>query len=125
MFVDVEPDILNIDANKIEANITKRTKAIMPVHFAGHPCEMDKILEIAKKYCLIIIEDAAHCIEGEYRGRKVGSIGDFTCFSFYATKNISTGEGGMLTTNNDEKAKKIRILSVRIQLQSDWRKHWP
>lgn len=123
VFVDVEPDILNIDANKIEAKITKRTKAIMPVHFAGHPCEMDKILEIAKKYCLIIIEDAAHCIEGEYRGRKVGSIGDFTCFSFYATKNISTGEGGMLTTNNDEKAKKIRILSLHGINKNAWERY--
>jgi len=123
VFVDVELETLNIDADKIEEKITKKTKAIMPVHFAGHPCEMDKILKIAKKYRLVVIEDAAHCIEGEYKGRKIGNIGDFTCFSFYATKNITTGEGGMLTTNNDKLANKIRILSLHGISKDAWERY--
>jgi len=131
VFIDVEPDTLNIDATKIEERITKKTKAIIPVHFAGHPADMDKIIEIAKKHNLVVIEDAAHSIEAEYKGRKIGSIGDMTCFSFYATKNITTGEGGMLTTNNKEWAKKIGILSLHGISHDAWKrygeegyKHW-
>ncbi|MBT5856605.1 DegT/DnrJ/EryC1/StrS family aminotransferase [bacterium] len=106
---DIEYETHNMDVSKIEALITKNTKAIIPVHFAGNPCDMDPILEIAAKYKLHVIEDAAHAVPAKYKGRAVGSIGDMTCFSFYATKTLATGEGGMLTTNNEEWAKSVRI----------------
>jgi dTDP-4-amino-4,6-dideoxygalactose transaminase len=123
VFVDVEFDTLNINADAIESKVTENTKAIIPVHFAGHPCEMDKILKIAKKYNLKVIEDAAHCVEGEYKGKKVGSISNFTCFSFYATKNITTGEGGMLTTNNREMAEKVKMLSLHGISKNAWNRY--
>jgi perosamine synthetase len=108
---DIEEDTHNIDVSKIEALITSKTKAIIPVHFAGQPCDMDEIYTIAKKYDLKIIEDAAHAIPSSYKGVKVGNLAgsDITCFSFYATKTLSTGEGGMATTNSAEYAKNMRI----------------
>lgn len=131
VFVDVEPYTFNIDADKIEEKITRKTKAIIPVHFSGIPCDMDKILHLAKKYNLTVIEDAAHAIESEYKGKKIGSIGDMTCFSLYATKNITTGEGGMFTTNNKNKAKMADILSLHGMSKDAWKryanegfKHW-
>ncbi len=123
IFVDVEMDTLNMDVSKIEEKITKKTKAIMPVHFAGHPCDMGKIMDIAKRHKLSVIEDAAHAIESEYNGKKVGNIGDFTSFSFYATKNITTGEGGMLTTNNDELAEKARMMSLHGISKDAWKRY--
>ena len=110
VFVDVEPGTLTMDVSKIEQNITPRTRAIVPVHFAGHPCNMDPIMDIAKKYKLIVIEDAAHALESKYKGRKIGNLGNPTAFSFYANKNITTGEGGMITTNSDELAERLRRL---------------
>lgn len=104
VFVDIEESTGNIDASLIEAAITSRTKAIMPVHLYGNMCDMRKIKEIADKYNLKIIEDAAHCIEGERDGIRVGELADTACFSFYATKNISSGEGGAITTNSREVA---------------------
>ncbi len=131
VFVDIEKDTLNIDPGKIENAITIKTKAIIPVHFAGYPCRMSEILKIAKKYNLFIIGDAAHAFGSEYYNRKIGSIGDLTCFSFYATKNITTGEGGMVTTNNKKLADKIRLLSLHGISSDAWRrfqgktyKHW-
>jgi len=108
---DIEEDTYNIDVSKVEALITNKTKAIIPVHFAGQPCDMDKIYELAKKYDLRIIEDAAHAIPSSYKGVKIGNLEgtDVTCFSFYATKTLSTGEGGMATTNNSEYAKSMKI----------------
>lgn len=106
---DIEYDTHNMDVSKIEALITDKTKVIIPVHFAGQPCDMDKIIKIAKKYNLKIIEDAAHALPSFYKGKKIGLIGDITCFSFYATKTLSTGEGGMAVTSNSEYAKRIRI----------------
>jgi len=123
VFVDVESDTLNIDPNQIEDKITSRTKAIMPVHFAGQPCEMDTIMDIARRHKLIVIEDAAHAIEAEYQGRKIGSIGGMTAFSFYPTKNMTTGEGGMLTTDNSEWADKIRILSLHGMSKDAWKRY--
>jgi len=123
VFVDVELSTLNIDVSRIEEAITPRTKAIIPVHFAGHPCDMDPIMELAQKYNLVVIEDAAHAIEAEYRGKKIGSIGDTTCFSFYATKNITTGEGGMLTTNKKELAEKAAILSLHGISKDAWKRY--
>jgi dTDP-4-amino-4,6-dideoxygalactose transaminase len=100
VFVDVEQSTGNINANLIERAITKRTKAIIVVHLYGQMCDMKKIHQIAKKYKLWVIEDAAHCIEGEREKVKVGNLSDITCYSFYATKNITSGEGGAITTND-------------------------
>ncbi len=112
VFVDVEVDTMNIDPKLIEKSVTERTKAIIPVHFAGRPCEMDSIKEIAKRYNLFVIEDAAHALGAIYKGKKIGSIGDITCFSFYVTKNITTAEGGMLTTDIKKWANMAKILSL-------------
>lgn len=112
VFADVESVTFNIDPSNIEEKITSKTKVILPVHFAGHPCEMDLILQIAKKYNLYVIEDAAHAIGSYYKGKQIGSIGDITCFSFYATKNLAASEGGMAVTNNEEWAKHMRILTM-------------
>jgi dTDP-4-amino-4,6-dideoxygalactose transaminase len=120
VFVDCERDSMNIDPKAIEAAITPRTKAIVPVHFAGRPCDMDAIGAIAKKHNLLVIEDAAHAIETTYKGKKVGSISDLTCFSFYVTKNITTGEGGMVTTNNPELAKKIQTYGLHGMSADAW-----
>jgi dTDP-4-amino-4,6-dideoxygalactose transaminase len=120
VFVDCERDTMNIDPAAIEAAITPRTKAIVPVHFAGRPCNMDAITAIAKKHNLLVIEDAAHAIETVYKGKKVGSISDLTCFSFYVTKNITTGEGGMVTTNNPELAKKIQTYGLHGMSADAW-----
>lgn len=106
---DIEYDTHNIDVSKIEKLITKKTKAIIPVHFAGQPCDMSEILKIAKKYNLKVIEDAAHALPSTYQGLTVGLMSDITCFSFYATKTLSTGEGGMATTQNPDYAKSMRI----------------
>lgn len=123
VFVDVERQTLNIDAQKIESRITKRTKAILPVHLYGHPCDMELILGLAQKYRLAVVEDAAHAVESAYHGKKVGNIGDLTAFSFYATKNMTTGEGGMLTTNRDDLVEKIRVLSLHGITSDAWARH--
>lgn len=102
VFVDIRPDTMNIDENLIEAAITDRTKAIVPVHYAGVSCEMDKIMEIAKRYNLIVIEDAAQGVMSEYKGRPLGTIGDFGCYSFHETKNYSMGEGGALIVKSKQ-----------------------
>ena len=106
VFVDAEPDTWNIDVNKIEEKITDKTKAIMPVSIFGHPCEMSKIWELAKKYKLKVIEDAAESHGAEYHGKKTGNLADITAFSFFANKNLTTGEGGMVLTNDEELYKK-------------------
>ena len=108
VFVDVDKDNWNIDINQIEKKITPKTKAIMPVSIFGHPCEMDKINGLAKKYDLKIIEDAAESHGAEFRGVKVGNLADLTCFSFFANKNLTTGEGGMVVTNNEDLFNKLR-----------------
>lgn len=120
VFVDCERISMNIDVTQIEDKITPRTKAIIPVHFAGRPCEMDEIMIIANKHNLKVIEDCAHAIETEYKGKKVGTIGDVGCFSFYATKNIVTGEGGMLITNSEQIAKKVKVFALHGMSQDAW-----
>ncbi|MFQ6066724.1 MAG: DegT/DnrJ/EryC1/StrS family aminotransferase, partial [bacterium] len=100
IFVDIEKETMNIDPEKIESKVGPKTKAIIPVHFAGRPCKMDQIIEMAKVHNLWVVEDAAHAIETEYKSQKIGTIGDITVFSFYVTKNLVTGEGGMTTTKN-------------------------
>ncbi len=112
VFVDCELETFNIDPKKIEAKITPKTKAIIPVHIYGHACEMDSILAIAKKHNLRVIEDAAEAHGGEYKKKLCGTLGDFGCFSFYANKILSTGEGGTLITNNDEWAEHARQLKT-------------
>jgi len=113
VFVDIDPRTFNIDFHKIEEKITKRTKAIIPVHIFGYPADMDAILRIAKKYQIHVIEDAAQAFGSEYSGKKVGSIGEAGCFSFFPTKNLGGyGDGGMIVTNNLEIAKKVRMLRV-------------
>ena len=110
VFVDIRPDTLNIDENLIEKAITKKTKAIVPVHYAGVGCEMEKILALAKKYHLLVIEDAAQGILAKYKGRHLGTIGDIGCFSFHETKNIACGEGGALMLNNAKFIKRAEII---------------
>lgn len=110
VFADSHPDYWCIDPEKIEQAITPKTKAIIPVHLYGHPCDMDAIIAIAKKHNLYIIEDAAEAHGAEYKGKKVGSFGDTTCFSFFGNKIITTGEGGMCLTNDRELADKMRLL---------------
>lgn len=123
VFVDIDPQTLTIDPAKIEAAVTAKTKAILPVHYGGRPCEMNAVMEIARRNNLIVIEDAAHAIEAEYQGRKIGSIGDLTCFSFYVTKNLITGEGGMVTTANGDWAEKIRILALHGLSKDAWKRY--
>ncbi len=122
VFVDVAPDTMNIDPCKIEEKITDRTKALLVVHFAGRPCRMDEICAIAEKHNLKIIEDCAHAIEAEYKGQKVGTFGDFGCFSFYVTKNITTAEGGMVLTGSEEDAAKIKMLALHGMSKDAWRR---
>ena len=112
VLVDVENDTHNMNVRKIRGAITSKTKAIIPVHYGGQPCDMDEIIKIAKKHGLYVVEDAAHCLPAYYKGKSIGKIGDITCFSFYATKPITTGEGGMLTTNNSKWANRIKKLRI-------------
>ncbi len=111
VFVDIDPNSFNINTDLIESKITKKTKAIIPVHLYGKPAEMDKIMELARKYKLYVIEDACQAIGAKYKGTRVGGIGDVGCFSFYPSKNLGAyGDGGMLTTNNSNIAEKIKLL---------------
>jgi dTDP-4-amino-4,6-dideoxygalactose transaminase len=113
VFVDIDPETLNIDPEQIERAVTPRTRAIIPVHFAGLSCEMDAIIGMARRHKLKVIEDAAHALPCEYRGRLIGSLDtDATVFSFYATKTITTGEGGMLVTHNEEMARRCRTMRL-------------
>lgn len=123
VFVDIQKDTYNIDPDKIEEKITDKTKAIIPVHYAGHPCDMDQINKIAKKHKIMVIEDAAHSLSAEYKGQKIGTLGNIGCFSFYPTKNMTTAEGGMMTTNNDKLADKIRMLSLHGINKDAWKRY--
>ncbi len=110
VFADINPETFNIDPEKIEEKITNKTKAVLIVHLFGNPCEMDEIMKICKEHDLFLIEDACQAHGAEYKGKKVGSFGDLSCFSFYATKNMTTGEGGTILTNNEEIAEKAKLL---------------
>ena len=110
VFVDVRPDTMNIDENKIEAAITDKTRVIVPVHYAGVACEMDTIMDIAKRHNLKVVEDAAQGVMSSYKGKALGTIGDFGCFSFHETKNYSMGEGGALIINNEEYNDRAEII---------------
>jgi dTDP-4-amino-4,6-dideoxygalactose transaminase len=122
VFADCQKDTMNISPEDIERKITPKTKAIIPVHFAGRPCNMKAIMDIARRHQLRIIEDSAHAIEAEYDGRKTGTFGELGCFSFYATKNIVTGEGGMVITGNEEYANRIKTLALHGLSKDAWRR---
>lgn len=123
VIVDVQPDTLNISPEEIEKSVTPRTKAVIPVHYGGQPCDMDEISDIALKYNLKVIEDAAHALPAFYKGRKIGSISDATCFSFYATKTLATGEGGMITTDSDEIANRCAIMRLHGINKDAWKRY--
>lgn len=122
VLVDCLPGSLLMDPAAVEAAITPRTKAIMPVHYGGAPCDMDAICDIAVKHEIKIIEDAAHALPTRYRGRTIGAIGDLTAFSFYANKTITTGEGGMLTTDNRAYADRARMMSLHGLSRDAWKR---
>jgi dTDP-4-amino-4,6-dideoxygalactose transaminase len=122
IFADCRKGDMNIDPAAVEACITPRTKAILPVHFAGRPCDMDALGAIAERHGLLVIEDAAHATEGVFRGRRIGSISKLTCFSFYVKKNMTTGEGGMVTTDDPELAKRIKIFGLHGLSADAWQR---
>ena len=122
VLVDVQPDTLNIDPARVAEAITSQTRAILPVHYTGHPAEMNPLLAMAKQHDLRIIEDAAHALPATYEGRMVGTIGDFTAFSFYATKNLTTAEGGMLTGSSDL-VDQARIWSLHGMSRDAWKRY--
>ena len=120
VLADINPHTYNIDPKSIEAVISERTKAILPVHFAGRACEMDEIMVLAKQHNLILIEDCAHAIETEYHGQKAGTFGDFGCFSFYVTKNVVTGEGGMVIAKNEAAINRVKMLALHGMSKDAW-----
>jgi len=122
VLADVDPTTMNIDPKQVELKITEKTRAILPVHFAGRPCDMDALCDLARRHNLKLIEDCAHAIETEYKGRKVGTFGDFGCFSFYVTKNIITGEGGMVLARREEDAARIKILALHGMSKDAWKR---
>ncbi|HEB75225.1 MAG TPA: DegT/DnrJ/EryC1/StrS family aminotransferase [Nitrospirae bacterium] len=135
VFVDIDPVTMNIDAERVEELVDRRCgesrsrvcnprpKVIIPVHYAGYPCDMDRIWAVAGTYGLKVIEDAAHALPSYFNGKIIGSTGDIACFSFYATKNITTGEGGMVTTDNDEWAERMRIMSLHGISKDAWNRY--
>jgi dTDP-4-amino-4,6-dideoxygalactose transaminase len=123
VFADIRWGDFNIDPEQVERAVTPRTKAIIPVHFAGEACQMDSIMDIARRHGLKVLEDAAHAIGTAYRGRMVGSIGDATAFSFYATKNITTGEGGALATDDQELSERVRVLTLHGMSRDAWKRY--
>jgi dTDP-4-amino-4,6-dideoxygalactose transaminase len=122
VLVDVEPDTFNLDPEQVRQKISSRTRAIVPVHFAGRACNMDALMSLARQLNLLIIEDCAHAIETEYHGQKAGTIGDCGVLSFYSTKNIVTGEGGMVLTNDAEVAARIKVLALHGMSQDAWKR---
>jgi dTDP-4-amino-4,6-dideoxygalactose transaminase len=122
VLADIDPCTMNIDPKQVEAKINRRTRAILPVHFAGRPCDMDRLCSLAQKHSLKIIEDCAHAVETEYHGKKAGTFGDFGCFSFYVTKNVTTGEGGMVLTKQEKDAARIKALALHGMSKDAWKR---
>jgi len=122
VLADINPQTMNIEPDEIEKRITPRTRAILPVHFAGRCCDMDAIMDIAQRHDLKVIEDCAHAIESEYRNAKAGTFGDFGCFSFYVTKNVMTGEGGMVLALEEEDIARVKILALHGMTKDAWRR---
>lgn len=123
VIVDVDEDTLNISLEAIEKAITPKTKAIIPVHYGGQPCDLDEIHAIANKHNIKVLEDAAHSLPAKYKGKKIGTISDVTCFSFYATKTLSTGEGGMICTNDEEIAERVKIMRLHGINRDAWKRY--
>lgn len=123
VLIDVDAETLNLHPDLIETAVTDRTKAIIPVHIAGAAADLDPIIEVARRHRLAVVEDAAHSFPTRYKGRMVGSIGDVTCFSFYATKTMTTGEGGMITTNDAALAERCRIMSLHGISKDAWKRY--
>jgi len=123
VIIDVDEETLCISLKEIEKAITPKTKAIIPVHYGGLPCDMDEIHEIAKIHNLKVLEDAAHALPATYKGKKIGTMSDVTCFSFYATKTLSTGEGGMICTNNEEIAERCAIMRLHGINRDAWKRY--
>ena len=121
VFADIDPETLDIDPEAARAAVTARTRALLPVHFAGGPCDMDVLGAIARETGLRVVEDAAHAVEADVRGRRVGAISDFTCFSLYATKSLAGGEGGIVTTASDEAAERLRLLRSHGITRDPWK----
>lgn len=122
VLADIDPVTRNIDPEEIAARITPRTRAILVIHFAGVPCDMDRIMPLARERELSVIEDCAHAIETEYHGRKTGTFGEFGCFSFYATKNITTGEGGMVVSAHEDWINRIKVMALHGMSQDAWKR---
>jgi len=121
VLVDIEDDTLNLDTRRLEATVTSRTRAIVPVHYAGQACDMDAIGAVAARHRLRVVDDAAHALGSEFRGRRIGSIGDASVFSFHPIKNITTAEGGMITTDDDELAQRLRLLRFHGVERDAWK----
>lgn len=122
VLADVDSRTMNLDPSRVESAITSKTRAVLPVHFAGRPCEMDPLCDLVKRHGLKLIEDCAHAIESEYKGKKTGTFGDFGCFSFYVTKNIVTGEGGMVLTREEEDSIRIKVLALHGMSKDAWKR---
>ena len=122
VLVDVDPATFNIDPREVAAKITSQTKAVIPVHFAGLACDMDALVTIARRRGLMIVEDCAHAVETTYKGKQAGTFGNFGCFSFYVTKNMTTGEGGMILTTDERHADRLKILALHGMSKDAWRR---
>lgn len=122
VLADVDPRTMNISPDRVREKITDRTRAIVPVHFAGRPCEMDALARLAEPRNLVVIEDCAHAIETEYHGQKAGTFGDFGCFSFYVTKNVVTGEGGMVLARDPDHAARLKMLALHGMSSDAWKR---
>lgn len=122
VLADVDPQTFNLDAREVERRLTPHTRAILCVHFAGRPCEMDALLALVERHHLKLIEDCAHAIETEYHGQPVGTFGDFGCFSFYVTKNLTTGEGGMILTRDEAQVARLKVLALHGMSHDAWRR---
>jgi dTDP-4-amino-4,6-dideoxygalactose transaminase len=123
VLADVRPDTYNVDPEEIERRITPRTRALIPVHLGGQPCDMETIEALAAEHGLMVIEDAAHALGAEYKGRRIGALSDVTVFSFYATKNLTTGEGGMICTEDEDLAEQMRVLRLHGISSDAWKRY--
>lgn len=123
VLADVDPETMNVSAETLRQRIGFRTRAVIVVHFGGRPCEMDAIVELCRRHDLVLIEDCAHAVETTYKGIPVGVFGDFACFSFYATKNITTGEGGMILAKNPEHIERLKVLALHGMSHHAWRRY--
>jgi dTDP-4-amino-4,6-dideoxygalactose transaminase len=123
VFADIDPETCNLDPDHLARALTPRTRAVIPVHYSGQPCEMDEITALARKHGISIVEDAAHAIGAEYRGRRIGGLGNCTCFSLFPTKNMTTGEGGLITLNDEEKDRRLRRLRLHGMSKDGWKRY--